>query len=152
MKVIGGVHCQQLEGTMCGSHGVALTPWVYHAADEGAALKPTVWCSGWEGLSMMDVSLANIFLSPTSSSMESSWQSITELALQINLLSLFLPPPHLTPTIPQVEISTQILTHFKLRIQVETLIYLLYISNPWAKRKPTWFGLYLIYSAHTLLS
>lgn len=42
MKVIGGVHCQQLEGTMCGSHGVALRPWVYQSAAEGAALEPTV--------------------------------------------------------------------------------------------------------------
>ena len=50
----------------------------------------TVWCRGWEVLSMMDVSLANILLSATSS-MESSGQPRTgqkTRSLELLLLSL----------------------------------------------------------------
>uniref|UniRef100_A0A3Q3QFM7 Endonuclease/exonuclease/phosphatase domain-containing protein n=1 Tax=Monopterus albus TaxID=43700 RepID=A0A3Q3QFM7_MONAL len=59
----------------------------------------TVWCRGWEGSCMMDVSFTSILLSATSS-MESREQSSTEPDLLTSLLSLFLSLTMLPPAQP----------------------------------------------------
>lgn len=71
--------------------------WVSQPAAEGAAQPHSLIQQVSSGLSMMEDSLANILLSPTSF-MESRGEYRTELALLTSLLSLILsrsvlPPP-----------------------------------------------------------
>jgi len=67
---------------------------ILHCGSSSLLLKellrtPTVWCRRWEGFYVIDASLANVLLSPTSL-IVSREQSNTELALLTSLLSLFL--------------------------------------------------------------